>query len=311
MSASSLERRPPEAALRWAAASVGAGTRIVRVRRLRNGSFHANSAVDLLDGDGRLHRLVLRRWARPGWQQSDAEFDAHREAAILDLLAGSAVPVPELVAADPDGAACNVPSLLITRLPGRPPRRPADLRSFLAQLAEALAAIHAVDGRARSLAPPYRRYYQPHELSPPSWSRRERLWARAIEAVAGPEPDGVRCFIHRDYHPGNTLWRRGRLTGVVDWSYGSFGPASVDLGHMRWNLAVDYGLDVADEFLERYRTLVAHAVDDHAYWDLVTVLDLVGDLDPSDPPPKEDLSRLEEHVARALASLPASPSTTG
>ena len=49
-------------------------------------------------------------------------------------------------------------------------------------------------------------------------------------------PDDRACFIHRDYHPGNTLWTGGRLTGVVDWIGGSWGPPSVDLGHMRVNL---------------------------------------------------------------------------
>jgi hypothetical protein len=46
---------------------------------------------------------------------------AAREAAILELLAPTPVSAPALVAADPDAAACDVPALLLDRLPGGPP----------------------------------------------------------------------------------------------------------------------------------------------------------------------------------------------
>jgi aminoglycoside phosphotransferase (APT) family kinase protein len=78
---------------------------------------------------------------------------------------------------------------------------------------------------------------------------------------------------------GKTLWSRGRLTGVVDWNQASWGPASVDLGHMRWNLALAYGIQAAEEFLAIYGTLTAGAVQHHPYWDSVTVIDLVGGID--------------------------------
>jgi aminoglycoside phosphotransferase (APT) family kinase protein len=111
------------------------------------------------------------------------------------------------------------------------------------------------------------------------------------------------CFIHRDYHHGNTLGPRGRLTGVVDWNQASWGPASVDLGHMRWNLALDYGIQAAEEFLASYQTLTAGAVQHHPYWDVVTVIDLVGDIDPDDPLSSGDLTALETYVAPALTHL--------
>jgi Ser/Thr protein kinase RdoA (MazF antagonist) len=116
-------------------------------------------------------------------------------------------------------------------------------------------------------------------------------------------PPGLRCFIHRDYHPENTLWSRDSLTGVVDWTSGSWGPAAVDAAHMRWNLALTYGLDAADEFLRLHRSLSSDPSDDQHYWDLVTVLDLVFDLDPNDWP-RFDLERLERYVESVLARAP-------
>jgi aminoglycoside phosphotransferase (APT) family kinase protein len=298
-----LGRRPPAQALAWVVAVMGAGSRLVSVRPLPS-SWLANHAITVADRHGRHHRLVLRRWARPGWDLDDPDYTAQREATILGLLVGAAVPTPGLVAADPDGAACDVPALLLTRLPGQPPGpAAADQPRFLAQLAGALVAIHAVNGRAREHVPAYRTYVRVSELVMPAWLPPTRTWQRAFAVAAGPAPEAPGCFIHRDYHHYNTLWARGRLTGVVDWTQASWGPASVDLGHMRWNLAWDYGVPAAEEFLASYQTLTAGAIQHHPYWDVVTVIDLVGDIDPADPLPSADLAALETYVAAALARL--------
>jgi len=146
-------------ALGWVCEAVGAGSHIVAVRPLAS-SWLANHAVTVADRHDRRHRLVLRRWARPGWDLDDPDYTAQREATILELLGPTAVPAPEVVAADPDGTACDVPALLLTRLPGRPPAPVlADRRGFLTQLAEVLATIHAVNGQAQELVPAYPTMY--------------------------------------------------------------------------------------------------------------------------------------------------------
>jgi aminoglycoside phosphotransferase (APT) family kinase protein len=113
---------------------------------------------------------------------------------------------------------------------------------------------------------------------------------------------GAPCFIHRDYHPENTLWSRGRLVGIVDWTSASWGPAAVDTAHMRWNLALTYGLDAADEFLRRHRSLVSEPASNQHYWDAITVLDLVYDLDPNDWS-AFDRARLERYLQTVLVRI--------
>jgi aminoglycoside phosphotransferase (APT) family kinase protein len=286
--------------LRWAAEAVGRGSRVTSVRRLTEGCWHANHALTVVDRGGRPHRLVLRRWARPEWRTEDPDFTVEREACALELLADTPVPAPAVVAADPEAAACDAPALLLTRLPGRPPGLPRDVDAFLSQLAGALPHIHAVDGGARERVPPYRNYYDPRGAPPPAWSRRPRLWGRAIELASQPQPAGRRCFIHRDYHPENTLWSRERLAGVVDWTSASWGPAAVDTAHMRWNLAISYGLDAAEEFLRRHESLASEEFDDQRYWDVVTVLDLVPEIEPREWP-AFDLARLERYLESVLS----------
>jgi aminoglycoside phosphotransferase (APT) family kinase protein len=269
----------PPASLRWAEAQGGA--RVVAALPMES-RWLANHLIVLADG----RELVLRRWARPGWDDDDPDLTAAREALVLGRLADSEVPAPELVAADVDAATCDVPALLITRVPGAAfPGRPP-----LGPLADALEQIHAVDPDG---IPAYQRYYEPERLRVPSWADDRTVWEDAIALAHQPAPTLPERFIHRDFHPGNTLWEGAELTGVVDWTTGSSGPAAVDLGHLRWNLVVDYGQRVAD-------ALLPHE-EHHPYYDVVTALDVLDDL-PADAPHAE-LLRLEEHVARALAEL--------
>ena len=89
---------------------------------------------------------------------------------------------------------------------------------------------------------------------------------------------------------------------MVDWTQASWGPPALDLGHMRWNLVADHGQRVADRFLDCYRATTGSVLDDQAYWDLLSLLDLLldGD-DPGDIQPA-DLRRFEDYAESLLAS---------
>jgi aminoglycoside phosphotransferase (APT) family kinase protein len=151
-----------------------------------------------------------------------------------------------------------------------------------------------------SRVPAYHRFHEPERLAPPAWSARPELWARAFEVAAGPPPPYRPCFIHRDYHPGNTLWMGTDLVGVVDWIGGSWGPPSVDLGHMRLNLVWELGLEAADRFLAAHHALTG--ADHHPFWDVAAAVDCIPELD-SPAPPEPWLRRMEGWVGAALAHL--------
>src|SRR3954464_8900050 len=97
--------------MRWA--QEAAGARIVAALPLES-QWLANHLLVL--GDGR--ELGLRRWARPRWGGGAPAPPAARGVGWRGRLGATPVPAPELVAADPDAAACDVPALLLTRLPG-------------------------------------------------------------------------------------------------------------------------------------------------------------------------------------------------
>jgi aminoglycoside phosphotransferase (APT) family kinase protein len=192
--------------------------------------------------------------------------------------------------------------VLLTRLPGHPPS-PADAKSggFCDQLAETLAAIHDLGRGGESRLDTYRLYYDRTDAQLARWMPTTSTWSRAIAIVREAPPTTAMTLIHRDYHPANTLWSRQRLTGVVDWTQASWGPPGLDLGHMRWNLVLDYGQTVADNFLACYQAVTGRPPPHQGYWDLVSLFDLLLDVgdDPGDIT-AHDLPLLEAHAAAAL-----------
>jgi aminoglycoside phosphotransferase (APT) family kinase protein len=292
----------PDAALRWVTAVVGRGSQVTSARRLRPGSWNINHALGVTDSSGRIHRLVLRRWARPGWAADDPDYTAGREARVLELLRPTRIPAPEVVAADPQAAHCDVPALLLSRLPGHPPRSPQTRADgFCRELAGALAQIHDTGGTAGNRLPAYRLYYDRAHAAPARWMPATGIWADVTAAVREAPPPAAMTLIHRDYHPQNTLWSRLRLTAVVDWTQASWGPPGLDLGHMRWNLAADHGQDTADQFLACYHAATGADLGGQPYWDLVALLDLLLDGDgPGDIEPR-DMRQFEDYARTVLS----------
>ena len=293
-----LAATPPAETLQWVRRQIGGD--VVGVEPLVGGTSHANHVVRLATRRGEVE-VVLRRWVRPDWAATDPEFSPDQEIATYGLLAaGVGVPAPSLLAADPGGAFCDVPALLLSRAAGRPFAGTATSES-LGQLAAILPALHSADpAGARSRLAPYRPYYEPDRLRPPTWAGSPAVWARAIEIATGPAPATTAAFIHRDYHQGNTLWLSGRLSAVVDWTSASYGPPEVDVAHMRANLAMSFGCDVADEFRHHYVEAGGPAAFD-PYWDLRDAVDFLPELTSGERSNLE-LVRLEEFVARAVAS---------
>ena len=268
-----LESRPPAETLRWVTEAVGARSKVTSIRKLLGGASSAMHAVNIDDARGHRHRLVLRRFIRSDWLAREPDL-AEREASVLQLLQGSDVPAPELVAVDSTGKVCDVPALLMTRLPGRVEFAPIDTTSWLTKMAAALPPIHAVIMIGYAVQP-YQTYNKPSELKPPAWSKEVDAWESIFRLLAGPAPETPHCFIHRDYHPGNVLWSRNRLTGIVDWTNASIGPPGIDVGHCRLNLVQLHGVGIADRFLDIYRRQAGGDADYHPYWDAITAIEFL------------------------------------
>jgi aminoglycoside phosphotransferase (APT) family kinase protein len=256
----------------------------------------ASSAMYALELDGAIGRAVLRCYVSIPEVEHEPDL-ARREAEVLQLLTSSPLPTPELIAVDPDGSVAGVPAVVMSWLPGRALWDARGARPWVEGLAEVLPEIHDVSVVGNDL-----RNYSPYaqkSYEPPKWATDRRAWERAVEHFHEPPPDLGRSFIHRDFHPGNVLWTRGRVNGVVDWQSGCAGPPSVDIGHCRANLLLD-GSGLAELF-----TVAAEQATGRPYHPWADIACFIGMLDHlrSGPPREAGRRAIDRAISSAVANL--------
>lgn len=246
---------PSPAALRRAAELAGPGATVRDVRALPGGT---HAATFLIRTTNPASEAVLREFP-PG---DDAPRAEARVLAALDGLDGLA---PRLLAEGPGDSLAGGAWLLISRLPGAADITPARPPAWAAQLGEALAQVHAAGGPGlaglRSVFA--RPGNSPAALRGPAASVVAASWELLSHAPA--------VLTHGDYWSGNTVWERGALTGVVDWSGGARGPRGADVGWCRLDLYLLYDEGVADTFLDAYQAASKFMMNDALLWDLWAV----------------------------------------
>lgn len=230
--------------------SIGRGARVIRARRLGGGSSSAVHAVDVRKRGGSVVRLVLRRHLLFEFLRDEPDV-AEKEARNLQLVAKAGIAAPRLVAVDPNGAECDVPAVLMTRMRGHLELIPRDLDRWLRHMAELLPPIHAIDPGSTPVQQ-WEIWDDIRNSAPPSWSRRKGEWKRLIEIANGRWPKYRPTFVHRDFQHYNVLWSRSRPSAVLDWINASMGPAELDFGHFRYNLLAELGFDAAERFRKVY-----------------------------------------------------------
>ena len=100
------------------------------------------------------------------------------------------------------------------------------------------------------------------------------------EAVAarGPATGAADGFVHGDLWQGNTLWQGDDLLAIIDWDCAGVGPAGVDLGSLRCDAALTFGVEAADDVLDGWQEEAGHPAADVDYWDVVAALATPPDL---------------------------------
>jgi aminoglycoside phosphotransferase (APT) family kinase protein len=264
---------------------------------------------------GARRRLVLRRYlARSG----DGQDTALQEWRLLRELRDSPITAPEPVWADFDGTVLGQPAMLYGFLPGKPLMAPTEIEPWTCQLAETLAAIHSLPLTRFDFLPPW-------DIGRDRWMSRPDLTERELGAIgidgrlvvaslnagtATSVSSSSPTLLHWDYWPGNTLWTRGRLTGVVDWAVASIGDFRYDVAYCRLDLSLFFGAEAAVLFTRAYKDATGKELEDMPWWDLfasLRTLPDVGawgapyeDLGKKDVPGPLVVGRLREFVGRAL-----------
>ncbi len=272
--------------VRWVRAQLGMGAQI--------GDALAGGVTSRVHGVSLgSRRAVLKQVTNERWLAERPDVVAY-EAAVLELLAGSGIPVPRVLALDAHGVEAGHPSLLLSWIDGAPAGDCAAPGEWLGAVAELAVRIGTVE--APAWIRPFARYIPAGQAEPPHWANDRSVWEDAIAIVRGPAPAAPERFIHRDFHPWNVLWGSG-LAGVVDWSQACLGPVTMDVAHCRANLAIGFDEHVADAF--RSTWTAASGLSHDPYWDLVTCVDFL----PNWRPSAGGNRRLEAWVVHVLAEL--------
>jgi aminoglycoside phosphotransferase (APT) family kinase protein len=157
---------------------------------------------------------------------------------------------------------------------------PADLESYLFQLAVHLTGIHQVDNSTLDLS------FLPETANGCIEVGRERPpnvdpaleEARVRQALAAYLPlrqQNTSTLLHGDYWPGNTLWQGNKLAAVIDWEDAKVGDPLIDLAISRLDIAWIFGIEAMNAFTAHYQSLIALDDTNLPYWDLCAALRIV------------------------------------
>ncbi len=176
--------------------------------------------------------------------------DVLREATLIRALAGSAVPVPDVLATAEAGEVLDAPCYVMNFVPGpivtiatpAALSSPADRRRIGEALIDTLVCLHAVDWRAAGLAGLGR----PDGFNARHLRRMGGLVAdgdgrpppefATITAWLGDHvpPESGASIVHNDYRIGNVILAPdppGRIAAVLDWELATIGDPLFDLGY--------------------------------------------------------------------------------
>lgn len=254
--------------LAWVGRHLAPGERITGVEVLRGGITAEMPRLTVSGG----RELVLRSFVDPYYVER-AEDSLNREATALSALAGTGIPAPTLVAADPNGAYCEHPSLLMTHRPGRTVLQDEGVEARVPLLARQLVAIHGLRPVERPRT--YVALTTADTVVTPKGAA-AAAWGAAIDVIRRPVPSYDGRFLHRDFQPGNVLFdvpsraaANVRITGVVDWAAASWGPADLDVAHCATNLALLHGPVWGLRFAQAYEEaggVLAARPSERLYW---------------------------------------------
>lgn len=261
----------PAQSLEWIKGQLANSAEIISVKPLTGGTSSTLFELNVQENDKTLS-YVLRLFHKADWLEKEPDLAKH-EADSLQFAEQAGLPVPRLLSYDETGEKSGMPAVLMTKMSGTVVLQPANDEIWLESLAAALAELHQTEPAGFPYQ--YFSYNNAFLLEKPTWSKVQNDWMRAFYIVAGSRPTAPECFIHRDFHPANVLWEQGKVSAIVDWVNACRGPAGIDVGHCRVNLAQMYGISVANDFLAAYQRHAGSSFTYDPYWDLVSLTDIL------------------------------------
>ena len=214
------------------------------------GEGHSNPTFVLRAGDRPL--AVLRK--QPPGKLLPSAHAIDREFRVMQALAETEVPVPEMLHYCEDAEVIGTPFYLMEYLDGRvfldnalPGQTPAERAAIFEEMAATLVKLHQVDLSATGLdsyvkhggflqrqIQHWHRQYESGEFR--RVAEIDELGKRLLAHC--PEDSGPTTLVHGDYRLGNLMFDKDkpRVIAVLDWELSTLGDPLSDLGYnlMTW-----------------------------------------------------------------------------
>ena len=246
------------------------------------GGYSADVTVlELETGNGTRRKLIHRLHGPVDLQQNPNV--ASDEFRVLQLTHAAGLATPAPVYLDATNPLFPTPSLVVAYVEGVTDLKPEDPADYVTQMAGELARIHRMDTAGRDLDFLLKLEDDCVEAlgrqrDPDVVSTDERELLELLEPCWPLPRDNTPVVLHGDYWPGNTLWKDGRLTAIIDWEDARRGDPLFDVSNARFEILMLFGPEIMNAFTRRYESLNPVDFGCLPWWDLYTALRVVNKL---------------------------------
>tara|TARA_Y100000816_G_scaffold183162_1_gene132730 strand:- start:1330 stop:2181 length:852 start_codon:yes stop_codon:yes gene_type:complete len=190
-------------------------------------------------------KIVLRTEGGP-----PAENSIKTEYLLLEKLHQTKVPCAKPIHLDNSKEILDKDFMLMTYLEGTIEIPKIKNFGFLNKMVGILKNIHNVDTKILPTLPcRFDPTYDLFEFLPNARINKE---LKAILKGYDTSYSGKPVLLHGDFWPGNILWTKDEISGVLDWEYAAIGDPVSDLAVASLELKYDYGKRGVDRFLDLY-----------------------------------------------------------
>jgi len=233
------------------------------------------------------------------------------EAAALQAAEDLRIAAPRLIGHDLTGAQSSRLAVLSTSLPGTNTIPVTATHDRLTALGRAAASLNGIPPNYLSLPLRCRPLADIDFAGERAAGNTTALLRAADDFLAdGAPPPAANILVHGDCWQGNLLWQHDRFVGFVDWDAAGIGQPGLDLGNLRFDVALYFGLDGLSAVTQGWYDSDGPALEHLAYWDLLAALSSPTDLSTWTPtitaPGRPDLDtptlteRRNEFITAAL-----------
>lgn len=253
-------------------------SKLIRAWELTGGISARITALEIEDAQGGTKKMVVRQHG-PG-DLADNPDVARDEYHLLTILQKHSIAAPKPYALDTSCEIFPTPVLVIEFIEGQTDFTLTNIPHKMTVLAEALAAVHAIDVSNENLSflppQPERVVKRIHEFVPSS-EVEARVHTTLKNAWPRLQTANPPTLLHGDYWPGNVMWHEGQFAVVIDWEDAAIGDPLSDLAIGRLEILWAFGSEVMQLFTHHYQELRSGV--DFAplpYWDLWAALRPMG-----------------------------------